>query len=451
MSEVTAAIAAFACAVHEPPERHAEHVARALVDTVACGLAATGTRAETLVRDWASREHAPGAATVWTTGEPLAPAGAALINGTAAHVLDWDDVSPACVLHPSAVLLPALLADAETRGADGPRLVAAYDTGAAVFRALASALPGAEHYRRGWHTTSTVGRLAAVAALASLRRLGGDATRHALGVAASQAAGSRANFGSDTKPLHAGLAARDALLAVELAAAGFTANPDELDASAGFLARYGEPAAGGAASLAAELERLRADWPRDWALKRYPSCYATHRAIDAALALRERAGGAVSGPVDVAVEPGGLRPLLERDPSTGAEARFSMAYTVATALVHGDVGLARFDDEAIVDPAVRALMASVTAHESETPPTGDASYDDGYAVVALGSGERCRVERTRGDASLPLADDELDRKLGESCAAAGLPAAAAGRLADGLRALPREGLAAGGLALLLGR
>lgn len=443
MSAATGQIAAFACAAHEPPAAHADHLGRALLDTVGCALAATGSPLDAILGRWLERERSSGRSTVWTTGEQTGASLAAFVNGTAAHALDWDDVSPGSAMHPSVVLLPALLAQAEELEVDGAALVAAYDVGAAVFRGVAQALPATEHYRRGWHTTSTVGRLAAVAALAALRGLDESATRSALGVAASLAAGSRANFGTMTKPLHAGAAARDALVAVALAADGLTANPMALDVEHGFFALYGEPAA--VADLGGALTHWRLAWPGDWALKRYPACYATHRAIDAALRLRP---GLAAGPpeeVEVVVEPGGLRPLLPGLPATPTEARFSMAYVVSVALIHGGVRLAHFTDAALGDRAVRSLLERIRVRESDVPPVGPETYADGYAVVRVAGGGECRIDVTEGDARLPLTDAALADKFADCCVAGGLDGVAGDRLRTRLLSLPRTAGAIGSI------
>ncbi len=443
----SAALAAFACAP-TPPSRHAPQVARALTDTLGCAIAATGIPAEALLRQWAGvGAGGLGRATVWTTGELTAPAQAALLNGTAAHALDWDDVTPGHALHPSAVLLPALLAAGEHTKASGARLLAAYDVGAAAFRALTRALAYRAHYGRGWHTTATVGRLAAVAALGNLYGLDERTIRHALGLATSLAGGSVANFGTMTKPLHVGLAARDAVMAVELAATGFTGNPDALEADGGFFALFGAdddgPDNAGVAErrdLGAALERWRTAWVRDWALKLYPSCYATHRAVHAALALRPLLRGEPPERVTVTVEPGGLRPLLDREPTTGAEAKFSMAYTVAVALTRGAPRLAHFADRAVSDELIRSTMRRISVGESVIPPRGRLGYGDGYAAVEIvyagGRTRGRRVDRTAGDARSPLSDGEVAAKFEDCRMAAGMDQTTARRLLAALEALP---------------
>jgi 2-methylcitrate dehydratase PrpD len=438
----TERLAAFVCGAG--PERdsgvHAEAFTRALIDTFAVGLAAFGTPVEQRVSRWALAERATGRSSMWTTGTLTSPSQAALVNATAAHALDWDDVSPGSAMHPSAVLVPALLAYGEHLGAGGPEIVVAHDVGAAVFRAVTQALPRSVHYDRGWHTTSTVGRLAAVAALSRLAGLAPEAVRRALGLGASMAAGSLANFGTMTKPLHAGLAARDAVMAVQLAQDGFTANESQLESRGGFFEVFGDEAAQHDAMgvLGGELERWRREWTRDWAQKRYPACYGTHRAIDAVLALREEVDLARVDRLEVTVEPGGLRPLLTTPPRDGTEAKFNMAYVLAVAALRGAVTLADFDDGALDDTAVRALMDRVVSVEAATPPIGDPTYDAGFTVVeARIAGERVshRVDRTRGDSSDPLSAAEIDDKLVQGATVRGLSSEAASEVLRELHAL----------------
>ena len=450
----TVDVAAFASGRGAAAGGRTTEFGRALVDTVGCALAGRASAPEALVRQWIAHEGTVGRSTVWTTGDQVSASQAALANGTAAHALDWDDVSPRGAFHPSVVLLPALVACAEETGAGGPVLASAYDVGAAVFRAVADVLPRAEHYRRGWHTTATVGRLAAVAGLANLARLDETATRNALGLVASLAGGSRANFGTMTKPLHAGVAARDAVMAVGLASGGFTANTSQLEAEGGFFALYGAPTKGGLDGLAADLEHWRTAWPTDWALKRFPACYATHRAVDAALDLRDELAGRLPQRLEVVVEPGGLRPLIDYQPVTGAEARFSMAYSVAAAVVHGSLRLEHFETAPLSDPRVRALMASVEVREADIPPFGEPSFADGFSTLTaeLSSGDVCRrrVDITYGDARNPMSEADVEAKFDDCCGAAGVAEADASQLIAVLRRLPtgcvdglREALQAG--------
>lgn len=436
----TAAIAAFACRRREPPVEHRAALARAVIDTVGCALAGHASLTVASLERWARTEPAAGPSTVWTTGERTTPSRAALLNGTAAHALDWDDVAPTLVLHPSTVLLPALLAVAEEIGASGRDVLEAHDVGSAVFRAVAEALPWQYHYEQGWHSTATVGRIAATAALCRLRRLTETQSRHALGLVASLVSGSLANFGTMTKPLHAGIAARDAVTAVGLAIAGFTANVTQLEARDGFFSVYGDAGQQNLSCLGGALERWLARWPAEWAIKRFPSCYATHRAAEAALSLHGLMAGRSATHVAVTVAPGQLRPLLDRRPRDPQEARFSIEYVVSLALLHGDVRIAHFTTAAFEDHRVASLMKRVAVHESAMPPRGPARYDGGYAVVEAeltdGTVLADRVDQTRGDARRPLADEEVRGKFSDCCSARGLEPASAAVLADALSQLP---------------
>ena len=280
------------------------------------------------MRPRAQRRHS----TVWTTGERRSPAQAALLNGTAAHALDWDDVSPGRLAACEHRAAPALLAEAEESNAGGPALVRAHDVGSAAFRAVAQALPRAAHYRRGWHTTSTVGRIAAVAALANLRGLDEQATRQRPGHRRLARRRQPGNFGTMTKPLHAGVAARDAVMAVGLAAEGFTANPPA-GVRRRLLRALRRPRGRASRGLADDLEHWRGAWPEDWAVKRYPACYCTHRAIDATLSLQGGARRASARSHRGRRRAGRAAAADERAPATPTEAKFNMAYGVASALV----------------------------------------------------------------------------------------------------------------------
>jgi len=416
----------------------------ALVDTVAVAVAGRAADSADAVMGWLDdEEHAPGPAAVWGSGEFRSPATAALINGTAAHALDWDDAVPSMAMHPGAVLFPALLAQASRwPEVSGPELLAAYDIGNAVFRAVTELAPDTVHYGRGWHTTATVGRLAAAAAAARLARLDETKTRYALGIAASCAAGSLANFGTMTKPLHAGLAARDAVTAVALAERGCTANTEQLEHPKGFFALYGDVDAADPAftrKLAARLEYWAAHWPEDWAVKRYPSCYATHRSIDAARWLRAEAGFPPPDDVEsvkITVHAGGLRPLIGHSPRTGLEGKFSLPYTIAVTLLRGTVRLGDFTDDAfdgtLADPAAAALMDRIEAFE-------EPGFHGAEVELDLAGGRRLakRAEVSHGDSRDPLTVSELEEKTREALGAAGWTAGEADTLAAGLRDLAR--------------
>ncbi len=274
-------------------------------------------------------------------------ASAALLNGYAGHALDFDDVHSSVRGHPGTVLLPALFALADTLpDATALDLIDAYIVGVEAMARLGLAL-GSKHYETGFHNTATLGPLGAAAACARLLKLGAAATENALGLAATQAGGLRLQFGSEAKPLHAGLAARSGLFAAQLAQAGLQGSPGVLEAPIGFLDAYGFGAA--------DAQRALAGWGSPWQIvtpglyfKPYACCTATHYAADAALALRAehqlRAEDIAA--VRVVFPPTGDTPLTVTDPATGLEGRFSVEYVLAAALVDGALGLSLFDERA---------------------------------------------------------------------------------------------------------
>lgn len=414
-TSVTEAIAQFACSdpfAASPDELYAR-TTRAFVDTIGVAIAARNEDCFTILNSTLS-SSATGAATVLPTGKRASATDAALLNGTAGHALDYDDVADEIKGHPSVVLVSALLALAEARTIRGRDLLEAYAVGFEVGCAIARGLPVDPHYRRGWHATATVGILGTVAGAGRLLRLSTEQVQHALGIAASMASGSRQNFGTMTKPLHAGLAARDAVLAVELAANGFTADPHQLEAPLGYFQLYGvEP---DPARVREALEESSVLLAHGLNVKKYPCCYGTHRMADAALALREHGLRATAvDSIKVAVEPDGLGAIIHHQPRTGLQGKFSGEYVLAACLLDGDVRLSTFTDDAVGRSDAQSLLRRVTIEEAAEPPFGDKHYDNAYATLEVslqdGSVLRERCDVPRGDARAPLGDAELEAKF----------------------------------------
>lgn len=293
---------------------------------------------------------------------------AALLNGYAGHALDFDDVHSSVRGHPGTVLLPALFALADCQpDATALDLLDAYIVGVEAMARLGLAL-GSRHYEAGFHNTATLGPLGAAAACARLLRLDAAAIENALGLAATQAGGLRLQFGSEAKPLHAGLAARAGLFAAQLAQAGLQGSAGVLQAPIGFLDAYGLGVA--------DARRALADWGAPWQIvtpglyfKPYACCTATHYAADAALALRAEYGLQADdiAAVRVVFPPAGDTPLTVRDPATGLEGRFSVEYVLAAAFADGALGLALFDERPARED-LRALGRRIRrAHDPEAP------------------------------------------------------------------------------------
>lgn len=368
---------------------------RALIDTLGVSLAGGLEPAPRALVSAALRYAAEGPSTLLTMERRCGPGHAAFVNGTAAHALDYDDVSAAYDGHPSVCVIPAALAAAEATGASGDTLLYASAFGLEVTTALGAAL-GQENYRRGFHTTSIVGGVGAAVAAGIVYGLDEVALRRAIGIAASYAGGLKKNFGTMTKPLHAGLAARAGVEAVELAAAGFTADEDVLSGPIGMLAAYGDPDA--------RLSLPRTTEPEEWlvlrpgiSIKKYPCCYMLAWALDAALDLKSAGLGPEEiEDVEVTVQPGGLSALIHDRPRSGLEGKFSLPYAIAAALVDGEIRLATFTDEAVNRPLVRSVMEKVRYEQAPDPEPeagkGFSIVERGYARVRvlLRSGEERR-------------------------------------------------------------
>lgn len=318
---------------------------------------------------------------------------AALLNGTLGHALDYDDVQAGVRGHPSTVILPALFAVAEESGATAEALLAAYVVGVEAMARLGRAM-GARHYETGFHNTATLGPLGAAAALGHLLGLAPSALVNALGIAATQAAGLRMQFATEVKPLHAGLAARAGVLAVQLARTGLQGNPAFLDGRLGFLNVLG---LGGAMP-----ERCVAGWGTPWeilspglAFKAYPCCGASHLPADAILDLIAEHGLRAEDVAEAVVTfpPGGEAALVVTAPRSGLDGRFSVEYVIATALLDGRLGLAPFADRPLRED-IAALLPRIRRQVDHGVPSVGEAPDKRFARVEVLTQDGRRLQRT---------------------------------------------------------
>jgi 2-methylcitrate dehydratase PrpD len=334
--------------------------AQCVLDGLGVSVAAAREPAVCIARNVALTETPDGPATLLGHGGRTGVRAAALVNGTAAHALDYDDVLAAMGGHPTAPVLPAALALAEKLGAGGRELVTAIVAGIETEARVGSAL-GEAHYERGFHNTATAGTLGAAAAAVSLLGLPADRVRAALAIAGTSASGLKANFGTMTKPLHAGRAAAAGLLAAQLAAAGFTASDTALTERRGLL-----PVLSDDPDPAALGTPFGEPWHVESVLfKFHAACYLTHATIDAALGLRRRGlDPAAVDSVEVVVPPGHLGVCAIPEPRTGLEGKFSLRFTAALALGTGAADESGFTDRAVRDPGLVALRDRVTVRTS---------------------------------------------------------------------------------------
>jgi 2-methylcitrate dehydratase PrpD len=308
---------------------------------------------------------APVAALVGLPGRTSA-LNAALINGTASHALDFDDVNMAILGHPTVAVLPGVLALAEQIGASQDDVLTAFVAGYDVAcRAGALMAPG--HYNHGFHCTATVGSVGAAAACARLMGLDGETTAMAIGIAATKASGLKSMFGTMCKPLHAGMAAQKGLMAARLAARGFTSRADALECAQGLASTQSSDFNPGAAMQAAPMDAHI----RNNLFKYHAACYLTHGAIEAARAVRLRSGASSNAINAIALR---VAPVTDRvcnqpRPATGLEAKFSLRLTVAMALAGRDTsGIATYTDALTQDPELVRLRDMVAIEFVEGKP-----------------------------------------------------------------------------------
>ena len=421
-------LAQFAASVaqHGLPADLRADAARRVLDVVGNSLAATDVAPARAVRDVAAGWGGPPDASAIGYGLRVPAQSAALVNGTLAHALDFDDTHLPSVLHPSSPVVAAALAVAEARDASGPRLLDAVGTGVEITVRLGMAgydetLGSSVFFERGLHATSICGTVGAAAAAAMLAGLGADGIANAMGIAASMGAGLlEANRTSGTvKPVHCGWAAHAGVVAADLAAHGMTGPPTVFEGRFGFLQAF----CGDRADVDAIFIGLGQFWELPGIfVKPYPCNHFTHAGIDAALRLR--AGGLAVG--DIAeIELGVPTPVLRTvsepradkvRPKSGYHAAFSGPYTVAAALLGGGgLGLSHedFTDEAAVDERRLALAAKVHCVADEHcdrifphqfPAVLRVRLHDGRTVAE-------RVDVNRGGPDNPLSTVELSEKF----------------------------------------
>jgi 2-methylcitrate dehydratase PrpD len=405
-------------------------VRRATLDTLGVMLAGAVEPAARVVRQAIRVEGGLALATVVGTKLRTSPTWAALANGVAGHAHDFDDTNFALMGHPSAPLLAAALAAGEAEMADGRAVVTAYLIGFEVSATVGVAV-NPVHYSRGWHATSTVGTLGCAAAAARLLRLDAAQARHALGIAASLASGLKENFGSMTKPYHAGHAARNGVWAAMLAREGFTASDTALEGKQGYAAAFGS---GG--SLDDALAGLGRTWQVETsrvAVKPYPSCALTHPAIDALIELRERERlvPAEVEAVDVGVNAIVPDVLQHANPTTALERKFSMQFCAASALAEGRVDLGSFEDGEVKNPTTRALMSRVRLRVDDGLPHELEQHAWSRVTVRLKDGRRIELppRGAQGHPDQPLSDAALREKF-LRCATVVVPRDEAEAIAD---------------------
>jgi 2-methylcitrate dehydratase PrpD len=404
--QVATFISSFAAA-SAPDEAY--HIAKlAIRDTLGVALAAWDEPACKVLRTYV--DAAPGArqASIWGAARRVGALEAALLNGAAAHALDYDDLNRSIGGHPTAVIAPSVFAAGQVVRCTGQQALDAYVLGFEVMAKLGQALnPGL--YLKGWHPTSVLGVMGACAASCYLLGLGHEQVVNALGVAASEASGIKKNFGSMTKPLHAGSAARKGLWAAQLARAGLTADRESLDGAFGYLELFQGDAPfdpGPLAHLGEPFDIVASGL----AFKQYPCCGSTHPVVDCILDIKHEHGvdAAQVISVDCRVHPQRVGHIDRAVVATPLQAKFSLQCVTAMALADGFIGLGQFSSPAYLRPMVQGLMSRVNVVPDET------LAEFGARVVVRMTDGRCwtgSAPEAKGSPSLPIPDADLERKF----------------------------------------
>ena len=391
---------------------------RTLLDTVGVAIAGRNEPASVIAVRYALSSQQGGKSSIWADGVRTSPEMAALANGTMSHVLDFDDVSSPQRGHPSVVLWPAITALAEAEGIDEIRAMCAYVIGLEIVAKLGR-LIATHHVAAGWHSTSTIGAIGASLACSWLLELSDAQMTNAIGIALAHAAGTRENFGTMSKSLHAGIAASASVRAASLAKLGFDAGEASLDGPAGFVALYANGAEFN--ELIGELGKPFEATRSAVEIKRYPMCYATHRAVDGVLEMKRHYGISLDDVVSVEVKASNKASLalVHAHPRTSLEAKFSMQYAVAAALSDGVINLGSFNEDEVARPELRSFLPNVFSTEDDGPVLP--RFAEVRMTLKDGRSIFRRIEDLKGSPQNPLSDDELLEKIISCCDFAGSP------------------------------
>lgn len=407
------------------PSETAAVAKKHILDTLAVGLAGVPSDGSVLVRRYVEELGCgAGQATVFGTALRTLPRFAALANASAMHADDYDDTYHPTRFHPSAPVLAAVCAEAEVAGASGEDVLAAFAVGTEVSLKLSHTI-GREHYARGFHMTSTCGIFGATAGVCNLRRLPVEATARAIGIAGSQSAGVRENFGTMTKPLHSGRAAESAVFAASLAGLGFTSSPTIFEGPRGwFMTGAGDY------DSTQLVGRLGNPWDyvaKRVAIKPYPCGNLQQPAMDALRDLVLQHDIRPEQLARLAVKSHRLMPLnlTYHRPRTGLEGKFSMEFSLASILVLRRAGLAEYSDEVVNRPDIQEVIGKIdytTFSDEEAQAKGYTLWTT-FLDIQLKDGRTysARAEVAKGSATMPMTDAEVARKFRECTEFAGWP------------------------------
>ena len=406
--------------------KEAVHVAKkAILDWVGVTIAGANEPVARILAEQVKRMGAIGEAGVICRAFRTSTDLAAWVNGTASHALDYDDTFPNAAgynFHPTVPILSAVLALAEKMSVSGKDVLTAYIVGIEVESRIGASM-GRYSSEIGWHPTPVIGTMGAVAASANILKLNMQRVRMALGIASSLSSGLLQNFGTMTKPLHAGNSAKNGIVAALLAKNGFTGNESIMERNFGFCSMFSGGKVNG-------LGKNEQDLGKTWhiispgiSFKPYPCCRSTHSSIDASLYLRNAPGFDASQVVKIICKtsPQHLKLARFHRPKSAYEGKFSMPYCIAAALLSGKVLLEDFAEEKVSDPEAQALLSKVEfLHPGEYHEDPMSLAQEVVLKLSNGAEYACRVDTPKGDPQNPMTEDELSMKF-KDCARMSLP------------------------------
>jgi 2-methylcitrate dehydratase PrpD len=387
------------------PKNAVNTAKKSLLDWIGCALGAVRDPSIKLMADWVGEMGGNEQASILGSGVKTNVLQAALTNGMMAHVLDYDDAQSVVRTHPGAPLVAAVLAVAERDRLSGAHLITSLIAGYEVTIRIGLAL-GKEYYERGWHATSILGRFGAAAGGGKLLGLDGNQMGCALGLAATQAGGLRDAFGTMAKSFHAGKAAMDGLISASLAYKGFSGPSDILDETAGFAAVF---------SSQYDVRKITDGLGEAYQIlstsfKPYAACLLVHPVIDALIGLRKEE---VSDPlsiseIEITVAPLNIKVTGNPDPVDCLQAKFSLQFVAALALLYGRANETDFTSQTIHDVSVRDLMKRVRL-------VADASLGETEAHVRIlrrdGGARERHVTSPKGEPANPMTFQEIEAKF----------------------------------------
>lgn len=383
------------------------------LDCIGVALAGSVHEVGKIVTKLTKEDRCAPEAGVIASGFRTSATNAALANGSMAHVLDYDDhawLDPFNPSHPSTVLVPVVLALGEKLNCSGQEILVAYILGTEVWAKVALNCAPPSH-TIGWHPTSLFGTIGAAAAAAKLLQLNAEQTRIAFGIACSETGGLRRNFGTMTKPLHAGMAASNGVRAALLAKEGFTANTDIFDDPDAFSGTFFREGKSDIAKMTQNLGSPFTLEARRPSIKRYPCPGCNANGLDATLQLIEEKGISYDEIelVETHVNPFVPRILIYHEPKTGLEGKFSAEYNLAAAILDRKVNIASYAEEKVNSPKMREALRKIKiiVHPDWAPRVGGT-----LIVLKLKDGRtfKNQVETWKGSPDMPLSLEELKEK-----------------------------------------